>query len=168
MKKIFILGIVFGISILAYNFLGHDDAVDIAGADQDKKVKTPPIKKSTVQQEVAVIDPMLKKIESLPADAKAEFLEQNKKESMGYEEFTNKVAEISKQTGWDLIVEKTADGHTHIKNKQEGKDYGKEPLPAFSPEQWERHEETFISLINEADAVELTETDKDTIEKWNQ
>lgn len=111
-------------------------------------------------------DPFLKSIGKLSDKDKAKVLAESKEEAMSFEIFKDKITDIGKSSGWDLIVETTADGHTHIKTNTPTKEYGDTPLEAYTAEEWPRTEETFLSIVNEADRIELSPDDHTMLEKW--
>lgn len=127
------------------------------------------VKTSAQKREIASIaseDPFLKSIAKLSNEDKAKVLAESKEEAMSFEIFKNKITDIGKSAGWDLIVETTADGHTHIKTNTPTKEYGDTPLEAYTAEEWPRTEETFLSIVNETDRVELSPDDHTMLEKW--
>lgn len=132
---------------------------------QEKKI----IKKEVnrLVASVNIDDPVWNKINKLSELDKKKVIIESDNDKMGLDEFQKKIAELSIETGWNLYIEKSPDGHTHILNHVEVKDYGDKPLPAFTEEEWIRSEETFLNLINEDDNIHLTDNDRDTLEKWN-
>lgn len=95
------------------------------------------------------------------------FMIEAKKDSMSLDSFKSEIEKISKQIGWDLFVETTADGNTHIKSKQVVQDFKDTPLPAFTNEEWASVQENLLDIINEGQSPELTRDDQIALEKWN-
>lgn len=163
------------ISLLLFVLAGILGAISLFNQEEDNVVvensESEVVVKKTAKRTVASVeatDPFLKQINKLSDVEKAQVIEESKNESMGFDDFQNKIAELSKETGWDLVVEKSADGHTHIKNKPVIQDFGNKPVPAFSEEDWVHHEETFINIINDNSEIELTDNDRATLEQWKQ
>ena len=129
-----------------------------------KETQAPMPKRSIAS--VAPEDPFLKSIDKLSDEDKSKVLAESKEEAMSFEIFKDKIIDIGKGSGWDLIVETTADGHTHIKTNTPTKEYGDTPLDAYTAEEWPRTEETFLSIVNETDRIELSPDDHTMLEKW--
>jgi hypothetical protein len=95
------------------------------------------------------------------------FNEFRKRDTLSTEDFKREVAEISKKIGWDLVVEKTEDGRTHIKTKQAIEDLSSKDLPAFSAEEWTTVQENLLTIINDGRPLDLNRDDHIALEKWN-
>lgn len=94
------------------------------------------------------------------------FLAEAKDDSMTLETFTAAISQLSSQTGWNLKVEITADGKTHVRNTPVKQDFSAGLLPAFTEQEWAQQEENFINLVNNVQELNLTRDDQIVLEMW--
>ena len=160
--------LILGLILLASFFCAHQ----FTKTDQEKISDT---SKTHQQRTVAspVVAPTVEtKQQNIPSGLvvldKIQFTTEAQKDNLSFEEFKSRISEISKSIGWDLVVEITPDGNTHIKNKQITQDFGTLPLAAYTDEEWAVQEENYISLVNNSNELNLTRDDQMTLEKWKQ